>query len=176
MTTQSERYAELFASSADQIQIVDQIDTTKVYAVSLDEKLGSLKDSSKAQYMVLTPQDGDVAKVIRLHPQAALQLLAQKSSAQFRVEDRVEHKAEQEAATTAQPSNNAAGENNSKRALTIAFYKAKKAELEANGPIEKVKGRCPLRSAVIKFITEELGGSAALASTYYQNVVSGKWS
>lgn len=175
MTTQSERYADLFASTVDQIQIVDQIDTTKVYAVSLDEKLGSLKDSSKAQYMVLTPKDGDVAKVIRLHPQAALQLLAAKSSAQFRVEERVEHK-EGEEQTTAKPSNNASGENSSKRAQTIAYYKAKKAELEANGPIEKVKGRCPLRSAVIKYITEELGGSAALASTYYQNVVSGKWS
>jgi len=169
--------------------VVDTNEPGVVYAMAIDtDKVGSLKDGSKGQYVILSAV-GEPAKVIRLHPQAALALVTKHESGHFHLHPAatevvmVDDSAPDvpEVAKVASPevevSKKKGKEVNpdSKKQLVASFYRNKKKELEALGPIVKVNGRCPLRTACMEYMQKVLGMSGPGSSTYYQNLASGHW-
>lgn len=150
-----------------------------IYNVArLDTKIGTMKDGTKAEYVVLQRADNE-AVVVSLHPNVAKKLFNKGADAGFEIEpvsaadviaaeEQVELQAEldeQQALTTedADKVPEVAKEVKvSKKSQAVAIYK----EVIAAGGARK---------EVIARFTAELGMGAPGASTYYQNCKGGLW-
>lgn len=143
---------------------------TQTYKVaSLSDKIGSLKDGSKGEYVVLQ-NSADEAVVISLHPQKAKVLFAKgEEGAMSLVAEKKLTEAEYQAAANAiaatlPETDGAAAEEAkapSKKALFMEVYNAGVAAGKARKDI--------------KADASALNLSDAGFNTYYQNAKSGKW-
>lgn len=187
--------ASLFTANVGRIVLSagkDGAEDVRYKVAKLSDKLGSMKDGTKAEYVVLQRED-DTAVVINLHPNAAKKLLtkgeeaglkllptegdaepAEELSAEEQEAAKAELEAEQaekNAQDAGEPAAEEGGEAEAaaepkeptKKERTIEMFKA----MQADG-----KGR----KDIIAKMKSELGLSAAGANTYYQNCKSGLWS
>lgn len=165
-------------------------DESRFTIARLSDKIGTLKDGSKGEYLVLT-KDGESAVVMNIHPQSAKRLLTKgeesgmklvEAEAALSTDEQAEVQAElaaevapavePEAAAPAkkakkvkaEPEVPAVAEDKapSKKALTVAMYK----EMTAAGKPRK---------DIIARMKSELNLSAPGANTYYQNCKGGRW-
>lgn len=162
---------------------------TKYTVAKLSDKLGTLKDGSKGEYVVLT-KDGETGVVLNLHPQhakrlftkgedsgltlvadAAVEVKADEPAADLSTDEQADVKAElvaeqTPAAADAAPVDEApaapvkAAKEPSKKDRTIAIFKS-------------MAGSA--RKDIIAKMKTDLGLSDAGANTYYQNCKSGAW-
>lgn len=130
---------------------------------SLSDKIGSLKDGSKGEYVVLQ-NAADEAVVISLHPQKAKVLFAKGEEGEMVLLDEGVGMTEADKAAVQAEADGAAVEEAkapSKKALFMEVY---------NAGVEGGKTR-----KEIKADSSALGLSDAGFNTYYQNAKSGKW-
>ena len=123
------------------------------YVVSaLDTKTGTMKDGTKAEYVILKKAD-DQAVVISIHPSIAKKLFKSGESDQYKIKP-VTTEQVQEIAQLIDQAEKPAELSKKERALLIF------ADVAANGGARK---------QTIERFVNELGMSAPGASTYYQN-------
>jgi hypothetical protein len=153
------------------VLVADKTGTETEYKIAkLSDKLGSLKDGSKGEYVVLQ-NSADEAVVINVHPASAKRLVTKGEEAGMKLVPAAEAD-ETEAGSTTETTEAAAPEADaapadaapkspSKKELFMTAYKAG----VAAGSDRKT----------IKAAIADLGLSEAGFNTYYQNAKSGKW-
>jgi len=156
----------------------DKLGTESRFTIArLADKIGTLKNGSKGEYVVLT-KDGETGVVINLHPNTALKLAKTANADGFSLlmdlhgpvsaaELSDEEKAAVQAELAASQSTvvKAATEVKapSKKSLTVTMFTSMTAEGKS-------------RKDIISAFKSQLGLSAACCNTYYQNIKSGLWS
>lgn len=134
---------------------------TQTYKIaSLSDKIGSLKDGTKGEYVVLQ-NAADEAVVISLHPQKAKVLFTKGEEGAMSLLAEAEKPAKKSKKAEAAPEADAEAKAPSKKALFMEVYNAGVAASKARKDI--------------KVDAAALGLSDAGFNTYYQNAKSGKW-
>lgn len=156
---------------------IDKAGAENRYTIArLADKIGTLKDGSKGEYVVLS-KDGETGVVINIHPNTAKKLASKGEGDQFKLMPVADHQVAVPAAVTVvaepvnvpvevQPANPIVDEpaakepRVTKKSQTVAIYKAM-----AGSP----------RKDIIAEMKSKLGLSDAGANTYYQNCKGGQW-
>lgn len=184
MSTQTAIAALLVPLFGRTVIATDKHGATASYTLArLSDKIGTLKDGSKGEYVVMT-KNGDEAVVINIHPNTAKKLATKGEGDMLKllpassdVESLVPSAAEQDSAKALMAGDpepaaadpvpqdevtNKSAKEPSKKDRTIAIYTS----MIAQGKVRK---------DIIAKMKTDLGLSAAGANTYYQNCKSGNW-
>lgn len=146
-------------------------DTPVAYKVlKLSDKLGSLKDGTKGEYIVLARTD-DEAIVINVHPQTAKTLFTKGEASGMQLVPAEPEKKEKKARKVKAEKADAPAtpKEPSKKDLFMEAYRGVVTKVEAGeGDASSIRQQ-------VKAAVAGLGLSDPGFNTYYQNAKSGKW-
>lgn len=170
--TQTTTYAALVSAVIGRSVLMTTDVESKVYKISsLSDKVGSLKNGDKAEYLILTDANDDKV-VIQMHPSQAQQLVKKGEVGFFKLIDETAGEAAPEGETAAPVVDKPKRERKVKAEKAPKEPKVTK-RMRAQEIFNTATADGKARKDIIALFKSELGMSDAGASTYYQ-LIKGK--
>lgn len=165
------------------VEVTDRSGDVATYTIAkLSDKIGSLKDGSKGEYVILQRAD-DAAVVISIHPQHAKRLVTKGEDSGMKLVAEAELSTEEQAAVSEEldeeQSTAEAGAEGELEADAAGETEPAPEAPEAKAPSKKERFMIAFKAGAdrkaVKAAVADLGLSDAGFNTYYQNAKSGKW-